>query len=192
MANTEVSEPEQRWRKANEGTDLTVPSGQTCRARRVDLRVLLKTGRIPNSLRPIIDKAMQGIETPTEDLAKGVLDDPTKMDEMWEMIDLVLVDSILIPKFLRAPVPVPEDDEGRPLPKDKRDRPKGATYEDERDPELNYVDEIDDFDKMYIFNWAVGGSSDLDKFREESAAHVGRVHAVAEGALSSLPPPGTE
>lgn len=47
----------------------------------------------------------------------------------------------------------------------------GKEIEEEyRDPEALYIDEVEMDDKMFIFGWAVGGTADLERFREESAA----------------------
>lgn len=138
------------------GTELTLPSGFTVVARRVDMRTLLKTGRIPNMLRPVLDRAMQGTELNTEEFAQEVLSDPEKLDDIFAFCDQVFVDSVMDPKV----GPAPDDP-------------------DERRDDIVYPDEVSTDDKFFIMNWAMGGSSDLERFREEQGAHVERVRSVA-------------
>jgi len=150
------------------GTELVLPSGFTVLARRVDVRVMLKTGRIPNSLRPTLDRAMQGIETPTEDLTKGVLDNPERLDEMFSFIDQLWVDCVIDPPSAPNPRPAVLDDAGNVIHEAEFD-----------DPEIVYPKDVPDPDKMFVMNWSMGGSSDLERFREESTVNVQRVHDVA-------------
>lgn len=49
--------------------------------------------------------------------------------------------------------------------------------EGERDPEIVYTDEMELEDKMFIFQLAVGGSSDLNRFRQATGALVGDLSA---------------
>jgi hypothetical protein len=49
--------------------------------------------------------------------------------------------------------------------------------EDERSDDVVYTDEIDQSDKNFIFQAAVGGSTDLARFREKSAAVVDALSA---------------
>lgn len=56
-----------------------------------------------------------------------------------------------------------------------------VAYEDipdeERDPEIVYTDEMEMDDKMFIFQRAVGGSTDLSRFRSATSAIVGDLSA---------------
>lgn len=153
MAN--ITTP-QEWKKASGGTDLTVPSGQTCRARRVDLRIFVKTGKVPNTLRSLLDQAAGGKEISAEEITKQFLEDPSVFGDMMEMVDLVVCDCVLEPKVH----PVPEEGTAR-------------------DDELIYVDDISPEDRMFIFNYAVGGTADFETFREQSTPHVERVLALS-------------
>lgn len=158
------------WKKRSAaGHDLEVPSGALCQVRRADLRVFMKTGRIPNSLRSIMDSAIGGKDIDTTKLANDVLDNPELLDDMMTMVDTIVVECVMQPKVY--PVPT----QGRP-----------------REPEFLYVDEIDLEDRMFIFNWTVGGSSDLERFREEQGTALATVHAVAADAVSAERAPGSD
>jgi hypothetical protein len=157
------------WKAKAAGTDLRVPSGALCRVRRVDLRIFVKQGRIPNSLRSIIDQAMGGKQLDEAEMAKEVMDNPEKLDDMVSMVDSVVVDCVLQPRVKAVP-------------------PAGQA----KDPDQLYVDELDLNDKMYIFNWCVGGASDLEQFREEQETALGRIRAVAGAEVSAESTPGTD
>lgn len=144
------------WKAAAKGTEVEVPSGNVALLRRVDPRIFMKTGRIPNSLLKIVNQAISGKEPDLDKLAEEVGEDPTMLIDMMTMMDDICVEAVVQPKV--SPVP-----------------PGG----EERDDSVLYVDEVDMDDKMFIFNWAVGGSSDLERFRQEQGTMLGRVRAVA-------------
>jgi hypothetical protein len=159
------------FKKRKKGIPLSLPSGLTVLARRVELRTFLEQGDVPNALLEIV----------TEALDKGRKMDPKSMmgeegqvdlemiGEMYEMVNAVCVQSITKPKC-RAQVWTEQDEENE-------DIPEGAEVGDripdeDRDDDLLYTDDIDDTDKMFIFQWAVGGTSDLATFRQESEADL--------------------
>lgn len=161
--------PVSEWKKKSKlrGQELVLPSGLTCVSGRVNLEVFLKTGRIPNSLRPMIDRAMQGKEISQEevlgelageDFANKLLDGDEEalktFNDLMTMVDAVVVDVMIDPKVIPAP----------------------ETEEDRSDTIL-HVDEIDDEDRMFIFNYAVGGTRNLEPFREGQASNVERILA---------------
>ena len=51
-----------------------------------------------------------------------------------------------------------------------------------RDPDVLYVDEVDIEDRMFILNFALGGTRNLERFREELADSVRPVQA-GEGVV---------
>lgn len=166
-----------QFKSLAQGSELTLPSGFTVVARRVDIRTMLKTGRIPNTLRPILDRAMQGEEAKPEELG-NILDDPEKLDEMFGFVDQLWVDCVIDPVSAPDPRPEVKDAQGNVIHEAEPD-----------DPEIVYPKDVQDADKMFIMNWCMGGSKDLERFREESEAHVQRLHYVAGSGSPSLPPP---
>lgn len=135
----------QQWKKANEGIELEVPSGNVCLARRIDLPTLVTQGVIPNALMPMVNKA---INTGEFDAEKELTDlDIEKITDMLSLYDHVALACVIQPELSPAPA------EG-----------------EERDGDKLYVDEVDMDDKVFIFQWAVGGSSDLERFRAEQGA----------------------
>ncbi len=70
------------------------------------------------------------------------------------MYDAVLLHVVIEPHVL--PVPPPEE---------------------ARDPDGLYVDDVDLEDKVFLFNWAVGGTADVEAFRKEQADNLAVVHS---------------
>lgn len=144
------------WKKASVGTDLTVPSGQTCRARRVDLQIFMKRGQVPNSLRSMLDKAATGEDVSKEDVVGEFTSNPEVFADMVQLVDIVVAECVLEPKVL----PVPAEGE-------------------ERDEERIYTDDIELEDKMFIFNWCVGGTAEYERFRKEQDPYVALASELA-------------
>lgn len=144
------------WRKqTTEGTPLVVPSGNTCLVRPSSgLDMFVRNGSIPNSLMPIIQDAISTGRPPsTQDLS--IENNPELLESILELTDTACVFMVMDPVVK----PVPVDAKGEVIPFSQRD--KG---------DFLYVDEILFEDKMFIFNWAVGGTADLETFRQELGA----------------------
>lgn len=149
------------WKKASSGGPLVVPSGHTALVRPVGLQVLVASKKIPNSLMKFVSEALNAGKTPSMDSLN--LDDENTLIDMMNFMDRVVIDCVIEPKV--HPIPA-EDEEGNPGP---------------RDENLLYVDEVDQDDKAFIFQFALGGTRDLEQFREESAAVVGTLPNVSGG-----------
>lgn len=143
------------WKKqVTGGTLLTVPSGNTALVRAPGMQAFLKEGVIPNSLMSIVQESMTAGTAPSEAAQQSMVDDPQKLQDLMKLVDAVTVSCCLDPKVLPAPL----DTEGNALPFDHEDR----------DENVLYADEVDFNDKMFIFQFAVGGTADLEKFRSQS------------------------
>lgn len=81
-------------------------------------------------------------------------DDPKKIIEALALIDRVVLFCVVEPKLTAAP-----------------------ESEEDRDPEVLYVDEIDLDDRMFILNYVMGGSKDLETFRKGSGGGLAGVAA---------------
>lgn len=145
------------WKKSSSGVggrhEVKVPSGNIALCRRPGMDTFLKLGMLPNSLMSIVQKNIQKAQkgAKDEDIQKNVadamdklLEDPQKIGEVFEMADRVVCFIVIQPEVHLVP-----DDPA------------------ERDPELLYVDEVLLDDKMFLFNWAVGGAEDLASFFRE-------------------------
>jgi hypothetical protein len=150
-ADSEVSDISS-WKKKDQA--IRLPSGQRMKLKRVGLQSFIASGTIPNSLMGIVQKSLS---TGQEADLSGL--DLTNQDTLRDM--LKMVDDVVITCAVEPPVnPLPTKDNGH-----------GAQIPDPegRDDETLYVDEVDDEDKMFIFQWTTGGTADVEQFRKESA-----------------------
>lgn len=156
----------QDFKKKNSGQVLKLPSGATVKARRTSVRAFISEGNIPNALLPIVEEALS--KGQAADVAKivGGKDgqvDLSMIEEMYDMVNQVVCSVLLEPK-------------AHPLPSEQDMSVWNQSHPDEqvtnpeelRDDDLLYVDELEDEDKMFLFQWASGGTDDVAKFREEA------------------------
>jgi hypothetical protein len=165
--------PVSEWKRDSQPNPLTLPSGKTCLARPAGIEAFITAKIIPNSLMEIVTKAVQSgkdqkadeLDTATmmSDLAK----DPEKFQDIFGMADNVTMYCVMEPQV--HPIPPPDED-GLPIL---------------RDPNKLYVDEIDLEDKLFIMNFGMGGSRDLEAFRSATALDLG---SLPPGDIVQLPP----
>lgn len=159
------------FKAKKKGSLLPLPSGLVVRARRVELQTFLLKGSVPNPLMEIMSQALEKGQKADVAQIMGVEDGKMNLDainDMYEMVNAVTIQSIVEPKVH----PVPLDDEGKAV---DEDHPQADEF---RDDDLLYVDEVPDEDKMFLFHWLTGGTTDLESFRQEARASL---DAVAEG-----------
>jgi len=156
------STPKQKstW-KRKKGEDLTLPSGNVALVKRPGMESFLTEGIIPDSLMPLVNEAIAtGRGMPPEKMAE-VAKDPKVVLDMMDAMDRILTKVVVEPKVLWH-----KDSEGNVIP------------EDDRDDEYIYTDDVDFEDKSFIFNYAVGGTRDLERFRQETGASLDAVQNV--------------
>lgn len=153
------------WKKGAEVPLLELPSGHFIRIKKVGLQTLLTGGILPNSLMAFAQKAIKqggGAEGPSEDDLAGLLQDPKKVEEIGKFMD------DLICRVATEPTVHPLPDEGV-----------------ERDDELLYVDEVDEEDKMFIFQVVTGGTTDIEAFRRETGSTMAAIRGRENVELPS-------
>lgn len=156
------------WKKSAEveGTKLLLPSGNVCLARNPGMSAFLEQGLIPNGLMPIVDEAInagKGLSpAKTEELSR----DPRMLGDVVLFANRVLVHTVIQPPVLMPPT-WDEDDinEGKVASSEL-----GMIAPTKKDAGLLYADEVVIEDRMFILQWVVGGTQDLERFREQSAA----------------------
>lgn len=139
--------------------DLTFPSGQLALVRRPGVEGLMSEGLLHNldTLTPLLEghKAKANGKRPKQDLdISMVLKNPAMLIQMTHLLDRVLCACVVKPDIVMTP-------------NDVTSRKKGVVY----------ADMVDLDDKLFLFNYAVGGTRDLERFRRESAAALGGVPA---------------
>lgn len=160
------------FKKRKKGGTLPLPSGLSVVARRVELRTFLKRGDVPNSLLEIVEEALnKGGEMDPKallDAEEGSVD-MDMVEDMYDTVDLVVIECVINPK-VHPLVWTAGDLEKELIP------PDGGVgdeiSEEDRDENTLYIDEFDDEDKMFLFQWATGGTADIATFRKEASASL--------------------
>lgn len=165
--------------KRNKGEEIELPSGNVALVKRPGPQALLSKGILPDTLMPIVQQAIRsGKGLKTEDVG-ALLKDPQSLVHMLDAMDRLLVEVVVEPPvhYHRKLVVKGKEDVGGVT--------AGPAYgedewvlipEDERDNDAYiYTDDVDEEDKMFIFNYAVGGTRDLETFRREHAAGMGNL-----------------
>lgn len=146
---------------------LTTPTGQTCYAKRVGLPGLVQAGVLgeADDLTAFVDtkhiRRVRGGKTADHDEIDfaSIMRDPEQLGKIIMMMDRALPIIVQQPELK---LHFTDEDDGSTL----------RVPDDDRDVESIYTDQIGLEDKMFLFNWAVGGSADVKRFREESGAVV--------------------
>lgn len=128
--------------------DLRTPSGQLCQVRRPGVEGLVKAGVLHDldSLTAIVDghvKTAKGSKVPEINVA-SLMHDQKSLDNVLHVADRVLCYTVVQPKIQMTP-------------NDVTSRVSGVIY----------ADMVDLEDKMFILNYAVGGTRDFERFRRE-------------------------
>lgn len=152
--------------------DLTLPSGQTCRAKRLGLEGVMTSGILgeADSLtayvgRQHVDRVRKGNGSTEEKLnASSVLKDPEALKAIVFLVDRA------VPLIVETPPVqshfVPDGDTTRML---------SAA---EREDGVIYTDRIPLEDKMFLFNFSIGGSRSLEQFRSATDSVVAGLDSV--------------
>lgn len=158
--NTELKVTSAEEWDVEEGQLLQLPSGKVIRARRsMDLIHLLKAGKIPNPLGPLVQRMIDSGGSDTPQMKELGMEG---LSAMMAMVDDCVLRVVIEPKV----VPAPPMDEGE-TPEDYMQRVAGWRPDDRS---LVGINQIDLDDRMYIFLFAQGMASDLESFREEQKA----------------------
>jgi hypothetical protein len=166
-------------------SELTLPSGQTCRARRVTIESLL-TGGVLNDVDTLTATVAQYTEKvrPGGKLKKAnapieidasILSDSATMTAMILMVDKCVPSIVVSPSVL---LHFTERTVGKTTV-------RKVIAEEDRTPGAIYTDQIDLVDKFELFEWGVGGLKAFQSFRGEPTTDVGRVVPVAKSGKAS-------
>lgn len=160
------------FKKKKSGKLLPLPSGLTIRAQRPDVIQMIKKGSVINPLLEIVMESIdKGKETKIEEIVgnkDGQLD-LERITDMYEMVDAVVCEVFVEPKC-------------HPAPGSRADR----------SDDLLYVDEVDAEDKMFIFQWVLGGTDDIASFREEARTSLDALAEVESRDDSPEPAAGSD
>jgi len=156
---------------------LLLPSGNVCLAFNEGMMSFIESGKVPNALMPIIMDAINEGKGMAPDAVKKLANDSRVIQDMMAMVNSAVVSCVVQPKISPAPLAVRTiKSEDAPDVVEEYIVLSGQVGVDadgngvERDPKKMYVDELDMNDKMFLFNWVMGGSKDIERFRTQSAA----------------------
>ena len=106
---------------------------------------------------------------------------------MLDFMDQTVIDVVISPKVLSVPMRTKVGEDGEKVRDDKGLEVKEPVPFEERDQEKLYVDEVDELDKQMVFDFSLGGTSDLERFLQEQAGSVESVH-TGQGVEGSPEP----
>ena len=171
------------WKsKSKQGADLELPSGNVALVKPLKPEAFLQGGMIPDPLSGMVSKAINSKKGLPPSAVADIANDPTKIAAAMEMFDRVLCYVVVEPAVVMAPTCI-ELVDGEPcglalvdtVHFDASNPKQHKAIEPERNEDLLYADMVDMEDKMFIFNWCVGGTKDVAGFRDELASSVGTV-----------------
>lgn len=158
----------------NKSFELELPSGSVCLANRPGAQGLIKAGLLDSmdQLTALVQTEHIDSNDPRQmsEAVKVLSSDLGKMAEGLEMVDRCIAFVVQEPKVWLDERILGAD--GEP-----RSGTDGKPLYYERSEDRIYADMVDLEDKMFIFNWALGGTADLKSFREESSKLLGGISA---------------
>lgn len=170
----------QAWRQGRDKM-VELPSGNHAVLRRPGMDKFLSAGYLPDTLRSVIQEQISGGSgRRAQELTKDLSLDETA--EWMSAMDRIAVQVFVQPALRWHKKPSLGQD-GKPL-LDPQGQPLYVELSaDERDPEALYTDEVDMEDKQFAFQYAVGGDTDLERFREATASAMADLSAGSDVAM---------
>lgn len=176
------------WKGRSVLSDLELPSGELCQVKRPGVQGLIKAGVLHSldTLTSIVQTETipnaEGKPLPKASSVEAVMADPEKFGMMISQVDkivsyVVVQPSIRVPKVTQDDIDAPRSSfEITDLDRELTDAERDALIES-HPSDLIFTDWIDEIDKMFIMQFAVGGSASLAKFREDTQASLGSLHS---------------
>lgn len=191
------------WKSARQGEEVPLPSGNTALIRRPGMESLFAAGVLPDELTKIaIEQIEMGQKGPQDhkpkqtaegldpEVMKKFLSGENAIADIFDSFDRITAMCVVEPTCLyhKRRVVDPQtgvqnvDDKGRPLMEE--------IPQSDREEDVIYTDDVDVDDKTFIFNFVVGGTRDIETFRQESGLHVATVSRREDVELPPVGPDG--
>lgn len=158
---------------AEQLVDLTVPSGQLCSVRRPGVEGLIRQGLLQktDSLTSLVDnKHIKRVKGEKQVNVASLMTDMDALLKVMDTVDQIMEYVVVQPKLVRAVKTIPVlDPDGEETDKTE----EVPLNEDERIEGVIYTDYVSVEDRMFIFQYAVGGSKDLEQFRKRFRESTG-------------------
>lgn len=175
-----------------EGVDLPLPSTNVARVKQISPQAFITSGLIPDPLTAMVTKAIRERKGFKPDDMTKFAEDPKMFSSAMELFDRVLSYVMVEPRiFMPPPCDTALTRETKcgeyanvPIHEDKGLAGYHEYHEGPRDPEVLYADQVELDDKIFIFNWCLGGTRDLQKFRGELDE---RMAALSDGEDVPVP-----
>lgn len=177
------------WKKPV-GEALELPSGNTCLVKRPGMEKLFSAGVLPDELTKIALKNIDAAKAPgkpqdhlppggvTEGLdsesMKEFMQSENAIEDIFSAFDRITEMCVIEPK-VRYHMRQVVDSNGHTVTDIKGRVQWKEIPTDERSEEFLYTDDVDPDDKAFIFNFVVGGTRDLEQFRETTGNDVAAV-----------------
>lgn len=162
------------WKRAKATEELELPSGNVALVKRPGPALLLQEGFLPDSLSMIVNETIRENKGMKPQDLSEIQNDPDKIVDMLEGIDRMIPMIVVEPPTLFHKTQV-LDDEGNPVTKDNGQSKFEDIPGEDRDDDYVYTDDIELDDKMFLFQFAVGGTRSYEQFREEQRVAMGDV-----------------
>jgi hypothetical protein len=171
--------------KSRMGGIMELPSGLVMKLKNPGgLQAFIANGTIPNSLLGMVNEGLKGKSG--EDAAKAAAElsnDVESLADMLKMLDLVFVQSAKDPQVYAVPTQDDLDRWNIMNPSNKFETID--EWRDSHEEDRLYVDEIEEMDKQFVFQWVSGGVRDLETFRKEFEGNVAAISAVEGSGATS-------
>ena len=145
------------WKNNDKGIDLKCPSGQLCRVLKPGVENLIQQGLLNklDSITGLVDqkhiKRVKGGKAPEID-AKTLLQDPKSLTAALETMDKIVVSVVIEP-------------------------PLTLTTDEDGDEDKIHVSNVSMDDRAFIFQFATGGTGDLEAFRKQRSELIGSLES---------------
>jgi hypothetical protein len=157
---------------------LMLPSGNAARVRRSGPEAFMTSGIIPDPLTAIVEKGIRSKKGLPPQKQADIAKDPEKLGAVIEMLDRTLVYAVVEPTVVMPPACVVCDELDTTSAKQHSDKNRDDYHEykeGDRVAGVVYADRVSMDDKMFIMTWTLGGTSDLERFREEQRRSVASI-----------------
>lgn len=175
LSETDITSPSAWVSKEGRGDAevIVLPSGNKAKVRRAGPEAFLSQGLIPDKLTPIVEKAIHSKKGLRPEKQKELLEDPKALGSMIEMLDRTLCYAVLDPIVVMPPaceICGELDIQAATQHSNKEMDSYHEFIEDSRRDDILYADRVDFDDKMFIMNFCIGGTRDLEQFRRETGS----------------------
>lgn len=189
MATRKGPSPASAFKK-KKTTPVELPSGNLMVLRRPGMERFLSAGYLPDKLAAVIRREIASM-SPKPTKASDILEEMDENDitEMMYAMDRVAAEAAVEPhvcwhmRLVLDATGNPQYEQDKDGKSTKREVVE-VIPEEERSEDFVYTDELELEDKQFIFQYAVGGSADLSRFRAESATVV---DALQSSGIVELP-----